>query len=118
MSLGVTTVLAALAELERACGRAALCTVIAARGSVPRHVGAKMLVYPDGRQIDTVGGGQLEARVLRAARAVLQAGAAQTLTCRLSDPAAGDPGVCGGEVTVFIEVVDLGGRPGGALGAA
>ncbi|WP_448595730.1 XdhC family protein, partial [Thermoflexus hugenholtzii] len=27
----------------------ALCTVIRARGSVPRHEAAKMLVYPDGQ---------------------------------------------------------------------
>ena len=26
----------------------ALCTVVKTTGSVPRHAGAKMLVYPDG----------------------------------------------------------------------
>ncbi len=101
------TVFAALAELERTGGQAAVCTVIAARGSVPRHVGSKMLVYRDGRLVETVGGGQMESRVIQAALEALRTGAAQTVTYRLVDPAAGDPGVCGGEVEVFIEPVEL-----------
>ncbi len=101
------TVFGALADLERAGGRAALCTVIAARGSVPRHAGSKMLAYPDGRLVGTVGGGQMESRVIAAALEALQTGAAQTVTYRLINPAAGDPGVCGGEIEVFIEPVRL-----------
>lgn len=101
------TVFAALADLERTGGRAALCTVIAARGSVPRHVGSKMLVYPDGRLVETVGGGQLESRVIQAALEVLRTGVPRTVSHRLINPAEGDPGVCGGEVEVFIEPLEL-----------
>ncbi len=38
----------AIAELEKNNGSAALCTVTSSEGSTPRHVGSKMLVYPDG----------------------------------------------------------------------
>ena len=42
---------------------AALCTIVRSQGSTPRHTTSKMLVYPDGQIIGTVGGGELENRV-------------------------------------------------------
>ncbi len=45
----------ALFELEANNGRAALCTVVRASGSTPRHATSKMLVYPDGRILGSVG---------------------------------------------------------------
>ncbi|OGO12880.1 MAG: hypothetical protein A2Y93_15180 [Chloroflexi bacterium RBG_13_68_17] len=92
-----------LAELERSGGAAALATVTRARGSVPRHVGSKMLIFPDGRTEGSVGGGELEARVIQEARQAMADGTARTLQYTLSDPKEGDPGNCGGEVEVFVE---------------
>ncbi len=45
----------------------ALATVIRVEGSTPREVGAKMVVYQDGRSSGTVGGGKMEAMVIQAA---------------------------------------------------
>lgn len=101
----MSALFATLAELERAGGQAALCTIVRARGSVPRHVGSKMVVYPDGLIEGTVGGGNTEGRVIEAALNVLQTGVAQVVQYTLVDPQAGDPGVCGGEVEIFIEPV-------------
>lgn len=81
----------------------ALATVIRARGSVPRHAGAKMLVYDDGRFSGTIGGGEMEARVLAAAREALDDGAPRVVPYSLVDPKRGDPGVCGGEVEIYVE---------------
>ena len=81
----------------------ALATVVRARGSVPRHAGAKMLVYDDGRLEGTVGGGEMEARVIAAAREALADGRPQLLPYSLVDPQRGDPGVCGGEVEIYVE---------------
>ena len=36
---------------------AALVTIVSANGSTPQRVGAKMLVFPDGRTVGTIGGG-------------------------------------------------------------
>jgi xanthine dehydrogenase accessory factor len=99
------SVIAALAEVEAAGESAALCTIVREQGSVPRHTGSKMLVYPDGRVLGTVGGGEMESRVIRAAQAAIQDGAAQMLSYQLANPAAGDPGVCGGEVEIFVEPI-------------
>jgi xanthine dehydrogenase accessory factor len=95
----------ALSEIEENHGSAALCTVISSEGSTPRHVGSKMLVYPDNRFIGTVGGGELESRVIKAAIESLKSGNAQTLSYTMADPSRGDPGVCGGTVEVFVEPI-------------
>jgi xanthine dehydrogenase accessory factor len=99
------SLLAALAEVEASGDSAALCTIVREQGSVPRHAGSKMLVYPDGRFIGTVGGGEMESRVIRAALAALRDGGTQLLSYQLANPAAGDPGVCGGEVEIFVEPI-------------
>ncbi|HID09316.1 TPA: XdhC family protein, partial [Candidatus Micrarchaeota archaeon] len=83
----------------------ALCTVVMTRGSVPRRPGSKMLVYADGTFEGTVGGGELEFRVRQAAEQALQDGRPRYLTYHMVDPQKGDPGVCGGEVHVYIEPV-------------
>jgi len=95
----------ALSELEKNNGSAALCTVVKSEGSTPRHVGSKMLVYPDGKFIGTVGGGELESRVINAALESLKSSKAQNLSYTMADPARGDPGVCGGTVEVFVEPI-------------
>jgi xanthine dehydrogenase accessory factor len=92
-----------LAELEARGEPAALCTVVASSGSTPRHTGSKMLVFADGTFTGTVGGGDLEHRVLEEARAALADGMPRTLQYTLADPARGDPGVCGGTVEVFVD---------------
>ncbi len=80
-----------------------LATVIKARGSVPRQSGAKMLVYGDGRIDGTVGGGEMESRVVAEALAALKDGRTRVLPYSLVDPDRGDPGVCGGEVEIYLE---------------
>src|SRR5574339_170607 len=95
----------ALSELEKNNQFAALCTVVKSEGSTPRHVGSKMLVYPDGKFTGTVGGGELESRVIKAALESLKSGAAQNLSYTMADTSRGDPGVCGGTVEVFVEPI-------------
>jgi xanthine dehydrogenase accessory factor len=80
-----------------------LATIIRERGSVPRHAGSKMLIYSDGRILGTIGGGEMESRVIEAAAAVLSEGQPRIHPYKLVDPSEGDPGVCGGEVEIFLE---------------
>ena len=95
----------ALAEVEKNNESAALCTVVKSVGSTPRHVGSKMLVYPNGKFIGTVGGGDLEHRVLDEAWIAMTDGESRLLTYAMADPSRGDPGVCGGTVEVFVEPI-------------
>ncbi|MEW5871775.1 MAG: XdhC family protein [Chloroflexota bacterium] len=93
----------ALAALEQANQGGALCTIVRSRGSTPRHTSSKMLVYMDGTTLGSVGGGELENRVLAAALQAIVDGKPCLLEYNMSDPQRGDPGVCGGQVEVFVE---------------
>lgn len=80
-----------------------VATVVETDRSVPRHAGSKMLVFGDRRQVGTIGGGEMEARVIDAAVEVLSAAMPRLMNFELVDPTAGDPGVCGGSVTLYLE---------------
>lgn len=96
--------LALAAQMQERGEPCALCTVVRAAGSVPRHVGARMLVAADGTvAAGTIGGGEMESRAAKAAAAAIIDGAPRIETFALVDPKQGDPGVCGGSVEVFIE---------------
>jgi xanthine dehydrogenase accessory factor len=97
------TIYQSLVEIEKSGESAVLCTITKSEGSTPRHQGSKMLVYPDGRIIGTVGGGDLENRVKNEALASLEDGQPRLLHYNMSNPSQGDPGVCGGQVEVFVE---------------
>lgn len=84
---------------------AALATIVAVQGSVPRHEGSKLMIRPDGSFVGTVGGGKLEATVIAEAQQVISSGKTRMLSYTLNDISEGDPGVCGGTVQVFIEPV-------------
>jgi len=94
-----------LAEIERQGSAVALATVVRARGSVPRRAGSKMLVFADGRIEGTVGGGEMESRVIREALEAMTSSEPRILHYTFQDPAQGDPGVCGGEMEVFVEPI-------------
>lgn len=80
-----------------------LAVVIRDQGSVPRHAGSKMLIYGDGRTRGSVGGGEMESRVVAAAREALRDGKPRLVPYSLVDPQRGDPGVCGGNVDIYLE---------------
>jgi xanthine dehydrogenase accessory factor len=85
----------------------ALATVVSVSGSVPRHEGSKLLVRTDGSFVGTVGGGKMESVVIEEALAALVDGKTRVRSYSLNDIAAGDPGVCGGTLQVFIEPIGI-----------
>jgi len=93
----------ALAELEEKGEGGVLCTIVGSQGSTPRHEGSKLLLFPDGHFIGSVGGGEVEGRVIKEAAQALTDGKTRRLSYEMVDPQQGDPGVCGGTVEVFIE---------------
>jgi xanthine dehydrogenase accessory factor len=96
-------VLRALLDAQEQGLAVVLVTVIRTQGSMPRHAGSKMLVRGNGEIVGTVGGGEMEARVIRDALASIQSGQTRIETYTLNDLSAGDPGVCGGTAELFIE---------------
>ncbi|QFU17054.1 xanthine dehydrogenase accessory protein XdhC [Microvirga thermotolerans] len=94
-----------LVDLVGAHGRAALVSVHAVKGSAPRETDARMVVRPDGGFFGTIGGGQLEMKMLALAREMLDEGRGPA---RIVDQALGpDLGqCCGGRVKILIETFD------------
>ena len=97
---------AALQAVERG-ERVALATVVRVRGSAPRHEGARMLVWPDGRIFGTVGGASLEHKVIGHAHEALETRHGRLESYPLTT--GGEPdslGLCGGVVEVHIEILE------------
>ncbi|MGD2105847.1 MAG: XdhC/CoxI family protein [Anaerolineae bacterium] len=92
-------------EAARHGEAAALATVLEARGSTPRSASAKMLVYADGRTVGTIGGGGVESRVIEEAISAIAEGESRELHYRLVDEEEGDPGICGGDMRIFVDVM-------------
>ncbi len=85
---------------------AALVTIVSATGSTPREEGAKMLVRADGSSLGTIGGGSLEAQVIKEAIKVIGQGKPKRLHASLTAKEVEAEGMlCGGELEVFIEPI-------------
>jgi len=99
-------ILEAASAAERNGEPAAFVTVVATRGSTPQKVGAKMLVFADGRLVGTIGGGCVEAEMIRRARLAIDLHEPQMASYDLTPDQAGEDGlVCGGRMEVFIEPI-------------
>src|SRR5262245_37266811 len=99
-----------LADLTAALGRrlpCVWCAVAETRGSTPQKAGAAMLVYADGTQAGTLGGGCVEAEVKRRALHALNAGGGPAVfSFNLDDDYGWDDGlICGGRMTILAHPV-------------
>ncbi len=82
----------------------ALATIVRRRGSVPREVGAKMIVHVGGAITGTVGGGCGEAEIWRSALGAIERGRPQSVYVDLTEEIAlSSQGVCGGTYEVFVQ---------------
>lgn len=95
----------ALARLEAKNEAGALCVIVRSTGSTPRRAASKMLVYADGSIDGTIGGGEMESRVIAEALEAIKDGRSRLLEYSMNDPQRGDPGVCGGQLEIFVEPV-------------
>jgi len=86
---------------------AALVTIVSTTGSTPQRVGAKMLVFSDGRTVGTIGGGCYENDAFWKAREAIGARKPQLVHYELSDDFAQETGlICGGQMDVYIEPIE------------
>lgn len=93
-----------LRQLLDAGQNVALATIVAVRGSVPREVGAQMIIHPLGQHVGTIGGGCGEADVIRAGLDVLHSGHPQIVHVDLTEEISMQTlGVCGGVMDVFVQ---------------
>lgn len=84
------------------------CSVVETRGSTPQKAGASMLVFADGSQRGTLGGGCVEAEVKQRALGVLtengEVPRPELLSFTLDDNYGWDDGlICGGRMTILAD---------------
>jgi len=95
-----------ISELIRSHARIALATIVQTKGSTPRTAGAKMVVFPDGTSYGTLGGGKLEYLVTQDAQEAIRKGESMLKDYSLLEQDKGGIGaMCGGDASVFIEVI-------------
>ena len=100
-------VFAALSDALRQGEEVALVTIVSSTGSTPQRVGAKMLVFADGRTVGTIGGGCYENDAFWKAREAIKSRKPLNVRFELNDDFAQETGlVCGGQMEVFIEPVE------------
>ena len=104
--------LSLLQELDIALrnGRSVCYTaLVETRGSTPQKAGATMLVFADGSQVGTLGGGCVEAEVKRRALTLLAGGSVELLSFQLDNDYGWDDGlICGGRMKMLVDPL----RPG------
>jgi xanthine dehydrogenase accessory factor len=87
----------------------ALVTIVAEHGSTPRAAGTQMLVRAGGSIVGTVGGGLLEATMIREAGEVLASGRSRVTAIDLAGRSVDDAAMlCGGSAEILIAHVPAG----------
>ena len=88
---------------------AVLVSVLASSGSTPRGAGAMMAVFPDGRCMGTIGGGNVEFQAQKLSAELLRSGKNDRREFRFVQGDAASLGmVCGGDVTVHFQYLPAG----------
>lgn len=98
-----------LLELEKAVReQRPVCytCLVETRGSTPQKPGAAMLIFGDGAQAGTLGGGCVEAEVKHRALRLIDADSPEIMTFQLDNDYGWDDGlICGGRMKVLVDSV-------------
>ncbi|MGB4661400.1 MAG: XdhC/CoxI family protein [Mobilitalea sp.] len=101
-------ILKAIAKEETKKVPKMLATIVSRKGSAPRQVGTKMLIYRDGSIVGTIGGGCVEADICRNAQVLLSEDnrKAKLYSVDMTGNDAEEDGmVCGGVVEILLEPI-------------
>ena len=84
-----------------------VATVVGTRRSAPRPLGASLAISESGKMCGSVSGGCVESDVFESAQEVFETGEPKFLSYGIEDDLAWSVGLpCGGEIDVFVEVVE------------
>lgn len=98
------TVLRNLVQALEAGQPVVYCRLVETRGSTPQKAGAGMIVFADGSQVGTLGGGCVEAEVKRRALKNLVDGGPEIICFQLDNDYGWDDGlICGGRMQILVD---------------
>ena len=92
-------------DLKNAGQSFAFSIIIRTEGSTPRKVGAKMVVLKDGKAVGTLGGGDLEKRVIEEAINAIKQGQPRVASFTLDIEKGKLDMMCGGKLDIYIEPI-------------
>ena len=90
-------------KLKRGSTKAALCLIVKTKGSTPRKVGSKMIVLEDGKIFGSIGGGNLEKKVIANALTQINKNEPKLFQHDLLHQ---HNMCCGGTVEIYIEPIE------------
>lgn len=89
-------------EVKASGENSALCVIVSTQGSTPLKSGAKMLITESGKIYGTIGGGNLEKKVIENAKKIITAQQSELFNHNLVQ----QHGMCcGGTVSIYIEFI-------------
>ena len=94
-----------IVEIKKSGEPAAFAIVIKIEGSTPRKTGAKMVILKDGKTVGTLGGGDLEKRVIEEAMDAIKQGQPRMASFTLDIEKGKLDMMCGGKLDVYIEPI-------------
>jgi xanthine dehydrogenase accessory factor len=94
-----------VADLMKTGESVAIATIVRTEGSTPRKPGTKMIIMKDGKIIGTMGGGDLEQRVIEEALEAIRQGEPRITSFTLDVEKGTLDMMCGGELDIYIEPV-------------
>lgn len=89
-------------EIENSTKKAVLCTIVSSKGSTPRKMGSKMIVYQNETIFGSIGGGALEQKVIQQALEVIDSQHSKIVAHNLVKEL---EMCCGGTVELFLEPI-------------
>lgn len=97
------------AALSEVPNKRCIATILSKKGSAPRRVGTKMVIFEDGTLAGTIGGGCMEAEVIREALDMMKQNADhKNIEINLLPEQAETEGmICGGVIEVILEAVEI-----------
>lgn len=87
-------------EILKGNKKAAICIITDTKGSTPRKIGSKMIVFEDKTILGTIGGGDIEHYIISKAIEIIKEGKPQLMSHKLQ---ADFKMACGGKVDIYIE---------------
>ena len=94
--------------LENENSKKILCTIVSKHGAGPRNAGTKMLCTDTGKIIGTIGGGLMEATIIKKADEIFKEKTSAPVLMKIelnSTQASKEGEVCGGVLEIFLERV-------------
>ncbi len=92
-------------DLKKSGNPFSLVIIVKTEGSTPRRVGAKMIIMKDGKTVGTLGGGDLEKKVIDEALNAIKQGQPKIASFTLDIEKGKLDMMCGGELDIYIEPI-------------